>query len=218
METIEWDKLLSHTGEVLVAILIILSPYFVALFFYLLGKMNILFTLVEEGQAKAVLVSGQFRKMLMSYRGFRFRRNTESESPATDPLYDPNDPTGTYWDIIQGEDWVHRVAGQIPLIGNLVGGLRWIGIPPLAQLHKYRFEWVTLDYPRSEDGKRIISSEMVPTPYKEDEAERILVQLYTYFAQLKSAETKLKMKGPDERDLGIPVDVDLLLHITIVNP
>lgn len=78
---------------------------------YFLAKLNIFFTLVKEGTAKAVLRFGKFRKIVMSYKSHDINEN---------------------WEVVEREQFSWF---------KLFSGLRWIGFPIINTVHKYRFSW-----------------------------------------------------------------------------
>jgi len=82
-------------------------------------------------------------------------------------------------------------------------GLRWIGIPWIYSVHSYGFRWVAFEQ-GEQDGKLVQKT----IPHEEKGLDYIILQDDVYYSFLRDAETKDK----------VPVDVDLLLTIRVVNP
>lgn len=169
-------------------------------FIYFLAKNNILFTIVKEGQAKAILKFGKFERMVMCYQGHGFNND---------------------WDVCQrvtsgNEPHINGVCGAIrdsnnEIISNCelrpepfkIGGLMWIGIPFIHSVYKYEFRWISFE--QKEEGGKPIEKTISHT---EENMDYILVQDDVFYSFLK---------GADSKEL-VPVDMELLLTIRIINP
>lgn len=81
-------------------------------------------------------------------------------------------------------------------------GLKWIGIPFINSIHEYKFRWVSFE--QAEEKGKLVQK----TISHEELIDYILVQDDVYYTFIRESETS---------DM-IPVDVDLLLTIRIVNP
>lgn len=197
-------------------IFLVFLPLLIANWLGNIKDRDIFFKRVEEGRARAVMLNGQFSKMIMTYKGFKFGR-----------VKNPGDPA-SYWDIVLDEE--HSWVRHIPIFGGLIGGLKWIGIWPFAEIHRYTFDWVSWDLPKTGSGSssaRITASEKTSIPHTE-RLSHILVQKDVYYMRVGEAETRLNPNGPvsdtptggqkPRFEPGIPVDLELLLTISIVNP
>lgn len=126
-------------------------------------------------------------------------------------------PTNLYWTIIQegtskivkrggkavkgliqykgkvlNEDW-DVVDGQEEK--HLFGGLRFYGWWPREEIHIYKLRWTSIQ----ENGK---------TVQHEEELDSILLKEKIY---------AMKIEGAEDKD-GIPLDIDLLITLKVVNP
>jgi hypothetical protein len=223
MQTFDWSEILKYAGitalvvvGLLVFLLLLLAP---PLLIKWMATKDFFFTIVKEGTAKSIEVNGQFNRMVMALQGHRFGREGTG----------PNDPN--YWDVVRGEDQLTRWIRNIPFYGNLVGGVRWLGVWGIASTKKYKFRWISYDYPRDESGK-ITSHKKQPVSHAED-LDYILIVPDVFFMSVDEAETRTKVKkapSPStannppttdpqpEFEPGIPVDLWLLLTTTIRNP
>jgi regulator of protease activity HflC (stomatin/prohibitin superfamily) len=114
-------------GLGLVALFVLVtSPFWVLAAITWLAKRNLFFTYVEEGQAKAILRNGQFRRLVMSYRGFEFDKD---------------------WNVVEDTG-----SGGTTGFWKFLGGVRWLGLPGVDTVYTYKFRWST---PRDKevDGK-----------------------------------------------------------------
>lgn len=81
-------------------------------------------------------------------------------------------------------------------------GLAWIGIPFIYSVYRYEFRWTSFE--QAEEQGKLIQK----TIAHKEPIDFILVQDDVYYTFIREAETK---------DM-VPVDVDLLLTIRIINP
>jgi len=166
---------------------------------YLLAKSNIFFTIVKEGQAKAILKFGKFEKMIMCYQGYGFNEDWD----VCQKVNNANDPclNGVYGAIKNAND---EITGNCDLRKDSfrIGGLMWVGIPFVHSVYRYEFRWVSFE--QAEEGGKLIEK----TISHEEELDYILVQDDIFYTFLKSADSK---------EL-VPVDMELLLTIRIINP
>ena len=185
------------------------SPYWITFICHKLGEYDLFFTLVEEGQVMAVMVNQKFKKCLISKRGCIFRgknglTNEEKKSKKEDEIEgDLAIRLGIdEWDIIPGEEI--RWYWEIPFIGEMLIGLHWIGFPPFAKVHTFRFNWVTLEYgtDKTQPGKS------VPSSRGEEKMDHVLAQDYVYLIKVDDAEDKNLM----------PLEVSALLTLRTSNP
>lgn len=157
-----------------------------------LASRNIFWTIVEEGKAKAVLKFGQFKRILLVYKGYRVNLS-EGEKEGESERERVNLSEGkSEGDIIIEEDKSNSPKS----------GLKWIGVPFIHSIHRYKFRWVSFEQ-AEEKGKLV--QKTIP---HEELIDYILVQDDVYYTFIRESETS---------DM-IPVDVDLLLTIRIVNP
>lgn len=112
--------------------------FLLGLAMYGLAKHDIFFTTVAEGTYKAVTVNGQFRKMLMSRWGWRFK------------------VTGDQWIPVLRGPW-ERFFRRIILLPfpSFLRGIRWIGIYPFARIYSYKFVWNSIEEVVGADGKTL---------------------------------------------------------------
>jgi len=125
---------------------------------YQLALNDIFFTFVKEGTAKAVVVNGQFREMLMSLEGHRFQG------------------AGSDWK--SADDW--SVVEDSSCRPGRFGGLRWVGIYPFARVHLYKFSWASVT--RGDNGADKISA------HNDETLENIYLKRDVYAFPLKGVE------------------------------
>ncbi len=157
------------------SVLIVFGP--VALV-YLLAKNNIFFTIVKEGQAKAILKFGEFQKIIMCYQGYGLNQE---------------------WEIHKKEPDSNQELRPEP---QRMGGLMWIGIPFIHSVYRYEFRWVSFE--QAEEQGKLIEK----TISHQEKIDYIIVQDDIFYTFIGGAESK---------DL-LPMDIQLLLTIRIVNP
>ncbi|MBL7053383.1 MAG: hypothetical protein ISS02_01865 [Candidatus Portnoybacteria bacterium] len=85
---------------------------------------------------------------------------------------------------------------------RLFGGLKWVGIPFVHSVYKYKFKWISFEQ-AEEDGQLIEKSIS-----HEDNIDYILLQDDIYYVFVKEVETKGM----------VPLDIGILLTIRIINP
>jgi len=167
---------------------------------YFLAKNNIFFTIVKEGRAKAILKFGAFQRMIMCYQGYGFNEEWDICQRVTQG----NEPNlrGVLGAVKNSND---EIIGNCQLRKELIriGGLMWIGIPLIHSVHKYEFRWTSFE--QAEEGGKLIDKKV---PHAGEKIDYILVQDDIYYTFLGDADTK---------EL-IPVDMELLLTIRIINP
>lgn len=129
---------------------------------YTMAKFNFIFTMVNEGQAKAVKRLGKFRKIIMSYKG----HGLDEE-----------------WNVVSLEEAKKKNIKLRPEPPRLFGGLRIVGIPFIDMVHIYKFKWTSYEQVE-EDGKT--AEKPVTT---EKEIDYIFVQDDIYYTFVKEAET-----------------------------
>lgn len=164
-------------------VLIFLFPFVVRK----LAELEILWATCQEGQARPVTWNKKFSKFIMSYAGKCF-------AGELDPII--SDEQEGYWEVVDD-------TRPDPKRG-LFEGLYWIGIPPFAEIQRYRMTWIEWGYPRIGGS---VAIDKAPIPHEEI-ISHILVQPDVYFVRVSSAETSE----------GAPYDVSFLLTITVTNP
>lgn len=165
--------------------LIVLSPFIVRK----LAELEKFWATCQEGGARPVTRNKKFSKFIMSYAGKCFAGEIKGS-----PLK-KNQPE--YWEVVD-DTRPHEKE-------NFWSGLYWIGIPPFAEIQRYKMTWIEWGFPKKEDGT--VSTEKAPIPHEET-ISQVLVQSDVYFVRVASAETSE----------AIPVDVSFLLTINITNP
>lgn len=189
-----------------------------------LAERDIIWTIVQEGQTKAVLMNGTFHHFLMSYEGFIFARQNRAEFPAYDDF--PRNAKGkvvgedgrvlrkqprTYhdWDIVKGApDEEHtnlhrsKLEARFP---SLLENLRWVGIPPFAEVYVYNFRRSVL----KDVGKPGEEPTRKPV-IEEEERDYVDLRQLEIFTKVEKAET-----GEGE---FVPLNIALLLTALVRNP
>ena len=165
---------------------------------YILAKLNIFFTIVQEGTAKAIKKFGKFQRMVMAYG------NHALDQRGTIRLPDEDGEEGI--EFVKNADGTirtekYKIKIQPPPF-KFLGGLRWVGIPLIHSVHKYEFRWVSYEQ-GEKDGK--LAEKIICHAEKID---YILLQDDIYYNFVH---------GPETSEM-IPVDVDLLLTIRVMNP
>lgn len=184
--------------------LIIFSPI---AFVYFLAKNNMFFTIVKEGQAKAIMKFGKFKKIIMCYQGYGVNEEWKVCQRVTDTREPhPNGIHGVIKIIKNSND--KNSNNEPTVICNLrpeplkIGGLMWVGIPFIYSVYKYEFRWISFE--QKEEGGKLIEK----TIAHEETLDYILVQDDVFYSFLR---------GADSKEL-VPVDMELLLTIRIINP
>lgn len=150
---------------------------------YLLALNNIFFAFVREGTAKAIRKFGEFQRIILSYKGYVLDEE---------------------WDVKSVGKVGEVKAGDIALRpkGFHIGGLYWVGIPFIHDVHRYRFRWTS--FAQKEEGGKLAQETV--THY--EEIDYVLLQDDIYYTFIREAEAKGM----------VPVDLELLLTIRVVNP
>jgi len=164
---------------------------------YFLAKNNIFFTFVEEGRAKAILKFGEFHRIVMAYKGYGLDTEWTVRSK------EKTDKDGHILEdgkIVKGEQGTLLKLRPEPWLR--LGGLRWVGIPLIHSVYSYNFRWASFE--QGEEQGKLAQK----TISHEETIDYILVQDDIYYSFVKEAETEGM----------VPVDVDLLLTIRIINP
>lgn len=141
---------------------------------YFLAKHNILWTLVNEGTAKAVMKFKKFQRIVMAYKGYNLNPET--------------------WEVEEAEKDKKFLSRS---------GLKWVGIPFIYSVYQYEFRWTSFE--QAEEKGKLIQKAIV---HPGEKIDYILVQDDVYYTFIREAETSGM----------VPVDVDLLLTIRIMNP
>lgn len=165
----------------------VLSPFLVRK----LAEAELFVATVNEGQARAVIFNQKFDRFIMSYSGYCFQGELVKEIRKDQE---------EYWEVVKDT----RIRKKT-VLSKLFEGIHFIGIPPFAQIQRYRMTWIEWGYPKKSDGT--VEIEKAPIPHDET-ISHILVQSDIYFVRVLSAETKE----------GVPFDVGCLLTIRITNP
>lgn len=176
-------------GAMIIILVVFGAYYLLAWLVRKLAERNLFWTFVEEGTAKAIMRNGRFIFAVMSFSGHMFRSDVplapgETRSQVQD------------WDIVPYQP--HRRI-YLPLLRNV----RWIGLPPFTDAHKYRFSWTSLEEERAESGDLVKKYN-----FKEAIIDYVLVQDDVYVTKIVTAEC---------RD-NIPLDAVILFGGRVVNP
>lgn len=177
-----------------------------------LARQNLFFTLVNEGEAKAIVVNQQFDHFVMAYKGHEFRRNIPNDIAADTP--DPTDDWDIlthprrgilHWTMANPLRWL--VTLPVRLMVSMFRGLHWVGIPPFAAVYTHNFAWTSFTEVPQADGTLL----RTPVPVQRagaDALDYILIQGDQYYTKVKEAECKD----------NIPLDVEFIHYGETVNP
>lgn len=207
MDTNYIEPLTSGAIAGLVVIAIIAIPFLIYLAIWALAKNNLFFTLVEEGQAKAILVNDQFSHVVFSFRGHRFVK--EDELPT-------NGTWGDRWEIVRRT----RYEGERGrMFRNLFGGIRWIGVPPFKGVHRDRHTWTSLEQKDKRQATSDDHVEHAESSARDNQTELQLVtsEEYLDYVLLQQDIYALVMETVETKDL-LPVNAILILPTRVVNP
>ena len=178
---------------------LILSPFIVRK----MAELEWFFATTAEGQARPVIWNKKFRKFIMNYAGHIFQGELFKDHRNASFRFDPQE--AEYWELIHASQWPRKNKTVIEKLLRLFEGVYLIGVPPFAEIQRYRMTWIEWGYPKKSDGT--VSTTKAPISHDEP-ISHVLVQSDVYFVKVLSAETKE----------GIPVDVSFLLTISITNP
>lgn len=174
-------------GGLILVVGLFLIYYLIALIIRRLAERNRFFTIAEEGTAKAVMINDRFDRFVMSFMGRDFTYEVEDNDIAT------------MWRIDDAQNKQERGL-RLPFLR----GVEWIGFPPFANIHTYRFAWSSLEEVRDE-----ASGELVKRPVPDNKRiDYILVQSDIYVTRIETAECKDK----------IPLNSNVILGVKVVNP
>jgi regulator of protease activity HflC (stomatin/prohibitin superfamily) len=101
------------------------------------------------------------------------------------------------------EEWNVKPVREVGKKLHLPGGLRFVGIWPLDKVYTYKFRWQGIEIV---EGKEKVE-------FHEKTIDYILVKPDVYWTQILGAET-----GPVEKPERIPLDIQWLVTMRVVNP
>ncbi|MFY9492916.1 MAG: SPFH domain-containing protein [Minisyncoccia bacterium] len=193
----------SWIGTLLILFLGVMAVYGFVVLLMVLAKKNILFTIVEEGQAKGITIFGRANRCLLSYTSHRFNGEIDWETHRR---------SDEFWEITRlGKDddrpeekrlWFRFIHHTL---GIDLGGLRWIGIWPFYKIHRYDFRWTSLR------GQLPTGYTAGATNYEQTRVQNIdyiLVQQATYL---------LDLTGIEDQD-QLSIKIKLVWTTQVVNP
>ncbi len=130
-----------------------------------MARRNLIWTLVEEGTAKAIMGAGDsgFQKFVYQYTGWRLNEK---------------------WDVVSETKTREKFRDKIRRWLGLTG-VRLLGIPGLHSVHRYRFRWNSLK--QAPDETTTDAGGIYFTPHDE-ELDYIILQEDVYYARVESAE------------------------------
>ncbi len=165
---------------------------------HFLAKNNIFITSVQEGMAKAIQKFGRFHRAVMTYEGYGF--DTEWTVRPKEKTDEDGYILGENGKIAKSEQETSLKLRLEPWFR--FGGLRWVGIPLIHSVYRYKFRWASFEQGEEQGTlvQKIISHE--------EKIDYVLVQDDIYYSFVTEAETEGM----------VPVNVNLLLTIRIVNP
>jgi len=153
----------------------------------LLAEKNIIFTIVKEGTAVAIMGSGDsgFQRFIFCFRGKTLDSTT----------WDVLDTT-----ITSDDTWQQKL---IKFFG--LSGVRYLGIPGMQSIHRYKFRWNSL---LQSDQEGAQNAGGIYFKSHDEWLQYILLQDDVYYARVESAE--------DEE--MVPLNLDITLRVRITNP
>ena len=166
---------------------------------YFLAKNNIFITFVEEGTAKTILKFGKFSRAIMTYEGYGL--DTEWTIRDKENEVDDKGNITCNGKLLKNDQGKNIKLRKEPLLR--FGGLRWVGIPLIHSVHRYNFRWISFE--QGEEEGNLVQKAI---PHEKESIDYILVQDDVYYSFVREAET----------DGMVPVNLDLLLIIRIINP
>ncbi len=187
MEAFLWSMILTVV-ILFLPLVLVFSPFIVRK----LAENELFWAICKEGQTRPVTWNKKFREFIMSYSGKCFAGKL-NKSLATN--------NEDYWEVVDDP----RKQSEKTGLGKIFEGLYWIGLPPFAEIMRYKMTWIEWGHPKKKDGS--VSSHKEPIP-REETISHALVQSDVYFVKVPSVETAE----------GIPVDVSILLTAWINNP
>ncbi|MFA5318238.1 MAG: SPFH domain-containing protein [Patescibacteria group bacterium] len=150
----------------------------------LLAERNIIFTIVREGTAVAIMGAGDsgFQRFVSCFRGKTLNQGT----------WDVRDvniaPDKTWW------QWIVKFFG--------LSGVHYLGIPGMQSIHRYKFRWNSLLQSEQEGAQNAGGIYFKP---HDDWLRYILLQEDVYYARVESAE--------DEGMVPLNLDITLRVRI-----
>lgn len=159
-----------------------------------LAEANILYTTVEEGQAKAIMCGEDFERFVMSYDGYHL--NHESL-----PGHDPSQPD---WEVLPDDPSAPKGFYDPRTEFQKRYGLYWIGWPwDNNKVYTYTFRWN--ETKTEAEGEDRGSEKIQP---REAETDFVYVKDFIYVAVTTGAETKE----------GLPTREQTNITVRITNP
>ncbi len=188
-------------GLVGTVIAITVLPFCLIYFWW--ARRNLFFTFVPEGRAKIVVRGDQFDKVLMQWEGYVF--DDDGNVVPTNKWV----KKGEVLDVVEVLD---RENGEVkikrrrkPITGakiypskkkKCLGGLRFYGLWPLEDIYLYDFAWTNV----LQDG--------TVQKHPKQTIDYVLLKVDVYWARVQKAEDSQML----------PLDVELVLTIRVVNP
>ena len=184
-------------------------------FFYLvvwgLAQVNLFWTVVPEGRAKAIELNGKFSRFIMSYKNhefngtFTYPDKIMIKKPGTTRARNctPSPSPINQWEVIQKTHQSGAVVKE-GFKSRYFGTLHWVGIWPIARVSSYDFTWTSLEQQpatRADDVTFALKT-------SQERIDYILVQEDVYAVVVKTIETKELL----------PVNAILFIPATVVNP
>jgi hypothetical protein len=187
METFLWSMILTVV-ILFLPLVLAFSPFIVRK----LAENELFWATCKEGQTRPVTWNKKFKKFIISYAGKCYAGELDKSLSTNNE---------NYWEVVNDP----RPQSEKTGLEKIFEGLYWIGLPPFAEIMRYRMTWIEWGHPKKADGS--VSSHKEPIP-REETISHALVQSDVYFVKVPSVETAE----------GIPVDVSILLTAWINNP
>jgi SPFH domain / Band 7 family len=179
----------------LIVMIIVLYRIYLPILITWLAEENILYTTVEDGQAKIIMRGDDFDRCVMSYEGFHL--NVPGHSL---PRYDNEEPD---WEVLADNPFAPKGFYDLRSAFEKKYGLYWVGYPWENKVYKYTFRW---NETKTEAAGEDRGSESILP--REAETDFVYVKDFTYVAVTHGAETKE----------GLPTREQTNVTVRITNP
>lgn len=151
---------------------------------------SFMFTIVQEGTAKAVMTAGAggaFDRFLMQYRGKQFKKDKTTD-------LEENEKELGDWGVVSSVEEKRTGKNKLGL-----RGIRWLGLPRFYEVYRYKFRG--LSFIQEKDGTVIFER-------KDD---------ITDYVDLRDNVIKGVVKDAEDADL-VPLSIVLVFGIRIIDP
>lgn len=177
---------------IIVPIVVLVSLFLVI--WFVLAKNGWFFAFTKEATAKAVMKAEEFDRIIFRWKGHFI---DEDDNIWEEEDWGAADKSG-FREGKVGTEFSGKKVKEQKMRGRILGGLFWIGLPPVNTIHKYPLRWS--DFRQVEEGGKAVFKLQ-----QHDEPDRDFVMLKpaVYGIEVEEAETR-----PPERiepNLKVPV-------------